>query len=155
MAESELAALLTQAGIDCLRAFEEEELTPALLRSMSDLSDLAEIGCTAEQIAALERLLHAGSAEKSAEADTSAHDLRVRELQDEFFADDLYPPASAAGWSDEEIRAFFESGGQLEPAAVADFVLKISWKFGLNFPSPYFSEILLRRGVELAQLLLR
>lgn len=35
------------------------------------------------------------------------------DLQAEFFAEDVHPPAGAEGWTDDALRAFFESGGDL------------------------------------------
>eukprot|EP00966_Prymnesium_polylepis_P042933 997573-Prymnesium_polylepis.1 len=49
----------------------------------------------------------------------------VVELQDEYFADDLEPPAGAELWSAADLRSFYESGGeqhgrpQQAPAALA------------------------------------
>ena len=38
-------------------------------------------------------------------------------MQAEFFADDLYPPSGAeTWWSDEQLAAFFESGGMVLPS---------------------------------------
>ena len=35
----------------------------------------------------------------------------VSQLQGEYFCDDLEPPQAAFGWSEDELRGFFESGG--------------------------------------------
>ena len=35
----------------------------------------------------------------------------VRALQEEYFCDDLELPPTASGWGEEEMRAFYESGG--------------------------------------------
>lgn len=128
-AASELSSLLQRAGLRGLRhAFEDEELTPFLLRSMTAstlAACLAEMGCT-DEVAAMRlwQLLHVSddaSPDASAEpSDSRAHELRVRELQDEFFADDLCPPACAASWSDDALRAFFEFGGEAPREAGAE-----------------------------------
>jgi hypothetical protein len=33
-------------------------------------------------------------------------------LQNEYFCDDLEPPAAAFGWGDQKLREYFESGGE-------------------------------------------
>ena len=33
-------------------------------------------------------------------------------LQEEYFCDDVEPPPHALGWSEAELRSFFESGGE-------------------------------------------
>lgn len=43
------------------------------------------------------------------------HCIRVASLQDEFFADDLVPPADSQLWTEAQLRAFFESGGGVRP----------------------------------------
>ena len=41
---------------------------------------------------------------------------RVAELQEEYFAEDLLPPAAANGWADAVLRSFYENGGTVETA---------------------------------------
>ena len=38
--------------------------------------------------------------------------LLVKQLQDEYFCDDVEPPAIAFGWSESKLREYFESGGE-------------------------------------------
>ena len=39
----------------------------------------------------------------------------VAELQAELYADDLEPPAGAHAWSDEQLRTYYETGGESRP----------------------------------------
>jgi lysophospholipase L1-like esterase len=39
----------------------------------------------------------------------------VKALQDEYFCDDVAPPAEAFGWSEADLRAYMESGGESAP----------------------------------------
>ena len=39
----------------------------------------------------------------------------VASLQAEYFCEDLTPPAAAFGWGEQELRHFFESGGEEVP----------------------------------------
>jgi lysophospholipase L1-like esterase len=43
--------------------------------------------------------------------------LLVKILQEEYFCDDIEPPARAFGWSESDIRSFMESGGEVTPDA--------------------------------------
>jgi len=35
----------------------------------------------------------------------------VKQMQDEYFCDDVLPPQEAFGWGEPRLRDFFESGG--------------------------------------------
>ena len=37
--------------------------------------------------------------------------LLVSQLQNEYFCDDVEPPAEAFGWDDEKLKEYFENGG--------------------------------------------
>ena len=37
--------------------------------------------------------------------------LLVTQLQNEYFCDDVEPPAEAFGWDDEKLKEYFENGG--------------------------------------------
>jgi hypothetical protein len=37
--------------------------------------------------------------------------LLVKQLQDEYFCDDVTPPSEAFGWEESKLRDYFESGG--------------------------------------------
>ena len=39
----------------------------------------------------------------------------VAELQAELYADDLEPPAGAHAWSAEQLRTYYETGGEIRP----------------------------------------
>ena len=51
----------------------------------------------------------------------AAQSTLVRALQNEFYCDDLEPPANAFGWTPDQYYAFYESGGEMpsEGAAAA------------------------------------
>ena len=49
-----------------------------------------------------------------------AFQKRVSELQHEYFADDIVPPPDAHLWSQRDLRAFFESGGEERPPVAPD-----------------------------------
>ena len=137
-----LTALLRRAGLErLLPRFEEEDLTIPLLISMgtqlrANLEDMAlspdEIEAVAEAL-----LYRADGAEPSANeagpsgccsglvleagvATVSPDPLAsfrqaVAELQAELYADDLEPPADAHAWSAEQLRTYYESGGESTP----------------------------------------
>ena len=39
----------------------------------------------------------------------------IKALQDEYFCDDVSPPPEAFGWSEQALRDFMESGGEVQP----------------------------------------
>lgn len=45
-----------------------------------------------------------------------AHQALVAELQAEFFAEDVVPPNGSASWTEDELRDYFDSGGETLPA---------------------------------------
>lgn len=49
------------------------------------------------------------------ERDGAAHAALVQRLQVEHFAEDIEPPPEARLWSQDELTAFFESGGEARP----------------------------------------
>ena len=42
----------------------------------------------------------------------------VAELQAELYADDLEPPAGAHAWSSEQLRTYYETGGEIRPCGL-------------------------------------
>ena len=50
------------------------------------------------------------------ERNAALHAALVAELQSEYFADDLVPPAESRAWTGEALRAFFQSGGLERPS---------------------------------------
>lgn len=46
--------------------------------------------------------------------------LIVRELQAEYYCDDVEPPPEAFGWSESELRKFMEAGGGTKPRAAGN-----------------------------------
>jgi hypothetical protein len=132
--DDELAAALCAAGLEAYRAkFVEEELTFALLRDMGNLlaHNLSELGLSKEESSRLAAVifnraqllcreepkqpLRPRYPPEAAAERRRQFEARVHDLQAELFADDLRPPSSAEAWSEEELRAFFESGGSKFP----------------------------------------
>ena len=48
----------------------------------------------------------------------SSRSLLIRQLTEEYFADDLAVPAASSGWTDAELTQFYQSGGAVQPEAV-------------------------------------
>jgi len=59
----------------------------------------------------------------------------VAELQSEFFAEDVVPPKGSASWTEDEMRDFFDSGGETLPA-------------GFHIPSSEAAKLGLKPGAE-------
>ena len=129
--------------------FEEEELTPELLRSMQPRvlhESLVELGLSTDEARRLSAALGLPPAlppaptpapapaptrapaplpaaapptspQPPAATASSAFASRVRDLQQELFCEDVSAPPGAEAWADDELRDFFESGGECFPAA--------------------------------------
>ena len=132
-----IRSLLERASLARLvPLFEDEELTVSLLVSMGGAlrSNLEELGLTLDEVEAIaEALLHGEmDVEVHVKTPASAREVesvgfvvvphvsveyreRVALLQAELFSEDLEPPAGAEQWSEAELRAFFESGGESCP----------------------------------------
>ena len=52
--------------------------------------------------------------------DPFEHAALVQRIQSECFAEDIEPPADSLGWTEEELHAFFESGGDELPLRFAE-----------------------------------
>merc|ERR1712188_30881 len=85
----------------------------ALVKQMNSSIDMAE--SKAKQLA--EQLVEKPTNLTSIKQNHEEFDQLVEELQAEYFADDLDPPADAHTWPVEEIRQFFSSGGTVTPPA--------------------------------------
>eukprot|EP00967_Tisochrysis_lutea_P138014 scaffold248529_cov33-Tisochrysis_lutea.AAC.1 len=62
------------------------------------------------------------------------HAALIAELQAEFFAEDVVPPTGSASWTEDELREFFDSGGETMPAGFHPSGAEAA-KLGLKPPS--------------------
>ena len=65
---------------------------------------------------------------------SSGFAARVAALQGEFFAEDLHPPDGAEHWSEDQLVAFFESGGDQQEAGGGSDPWSVapSWSIGAS-----------------------
>ena len=120
-ADDELIIALRQLGLENhIDLFLDEELTMKLLHDMGDLlvPNLLELGLTEDEARKIGGIVwnesvccpclrsSESSAPTVAGTSTSGFGARVAELQAEYFADDLIPPAGAEGWDEEKLVAF-------------------------------------------------
>ena len=56
-------------------------------------------------------------ADQSFAAFVAARNALIEQLQLESFCDDLFPPTSAFGWSADDLKQFYESGGAKQPSS--------------------------------------
>lgn len=97
-----LLASITELELEPV--FREEELNLPLLLSIAPAllrDNLLELGLSDVQVCKVAAALDA----------CRGFEQRVRELQADYFADDLIPPAEARSWSPRRLRSYFELGG--------------------------------------------
>ena len=51
----------------------------------------------------------------------------IAALQEEHFADDLFPPPESIAWSDDDVKKWFESGGEWQPAPPPPPTFALHW----------------------------
>lgn len=52
----------------------------------------------------------------------------INKIRDEYFADDIIIPNDILGWTENDFRIYFESGGKIEPICWLNKIKEISIK---------------------------
>jgi hypothetical protein len=119
-----LLELDNAAPDEACRLAEAILMPPAFAGCRSDLTPSQHSSGAASSLDACDplRLREPEGTDKESPA---THHERVASLQDEFFADDLFPPPGSEIWNEAQLRASFESGGRVLPPPSGGEVLGV------------------------------